>query len=241
MKALVLAGGRGARLGEMSDARNKCMIEVAGRPLIEYSLQCALRAGLSEIVIVVGYRAEELINAYGNGFKGLPIRYVIQQEQKGVVNAIECCREAVGGSDFMLMLGDELLVNPDHRGMVAGFDDDNIFSLCGVVEVKDRSLISRTYSVIQGDDRRIYRLVEKPGNPLNNLMGTGNILFRNEILSYIEGAPINQKRGEKELPDLIQCAVDDGKVVKSYNLCERYINVNSSVELEEAASYFAHL
>jgi len=78
MKALVLAGGRGARLGEMSEARNKCMLEVAGRPLIEYSLECAVSAGLSEIVIVVGYRAEEIINAYGNVYKGRVVRGMSQ-------------------------------------------------------------------------------------------------------------------------------------------------------------------
>lgn len=71
-------------------------------------------------------------------------------------------------------------------------------------------------------------------------MGTGNCLFRKEIFSYIAKTPINKNRGEKELPDLIQCAINDGKIVKPFNLCSRYFNVNLKEEIHDAQSYFAH-
>jgi dTDP-glucose pyrophosphorylase len=61
-------------------------------------------------------------------------------------------------------------------------------------------------------------------------MGTGNILFRNAIFDYLELTPINPSRGEKELPDLIQCAIDDGEAVKLFQVCDHYINVNSPEE-----------
>lgn len=241
MKALILAGGRGKRLGALSESSNKCMTEVRGKPLIEYSLACAVAAGISEIVIVVGYRAEEIINYYGNRFREKPVRYVLQPEQKGLVNAIECARAAIGTDDFMLMLGDELMLNPRHKAMVEAFADKDVFGLCGVVMVEDPELIKRTYSVIQSADGRIFRLIEKPGKPMNNIMGTGNCVFRNRLLAYIDETPINQKRGEKELPDLIQCAIDEGRIVKSYALCDHYVNVNVPGELHRAESYFAHL
>ncbi|UCE87787.1 MAG: NTP transferase domain-containing protein, partial [Deltaproteobacteria bacterium] len=65
MKALILAAGRGKRLGEHSAEHNKCMLPLAGKPLVQYSLENAVRAGVQEIVIVVGYHAEEIINEYG--------------------------------------------------------------------------------------------------------------------------------------------------------------------------------
>jgi glucose-1-phosphate thymidylyltransferase/bifunctional UDP-N-acetylglucosamine pyrophosphorylase/glucosamine-1-phosphate N-acetyltransferase len=76
---------------------------------------------------------------------------------------------------------------------------------------------------------------------MNNLMGTGNCILKNEILNYIPQTPINQKRGEKELVDLIQCAIDEGHVVKSFLICDRYFNVNFPQDIKEAESYFAHL
>jgi len=223
MKALILAGGRGKRLGSATEARNKCMMEVLGKPIIEYSLQCAAHDAVREIVIIVGYRAEEIINRYGNHFAGKRIRYAIQRD------------------DFMLMLGDELLIRPRHEEMLTLFEEQRLFGVCGVVAVEDRSLIRKTYAIIQGPDDEIYRLIEKPRNPMNKWMGTGNCVFKNKLLSYIDETPINQARGEKELPDLIQCAIDDGNIIKSFRICDVYVNVNSRTELAAAESCFAHM
>jgi len=240
MKALILAGGRGKRIGEVSDDRNKCMVKIKGKPLIEYSLDCASQTNISEIVIVVGYKAEEIINTYGNKYNGKSIKYVVQPEQKGLVHAIECAKEAVGKEDFMLMLGDELMIKSKHSEMIKKYRDENLFALCGVIKVEDKNLIKKTYAVIQGVDNRIFRLIEKPANPMNNIMGTGNCVFKNKIFSYIPQTPINQKRGEKELPDLIQCAIDNGKIVKSFVICDKYFNLNLKEDIKEAESYFAH-
>jgi len=217
------------------------MICVNGKPTIEYSLECAANTDVSEIVVVVGYRAEEIINTYGNRYADKSIKYVIQPEPKGLVHAIGCAREAIGKENFMLMLGDEFMVGPRHQEMIDFFEKNKLFGICGVVEVEDIKLISKTYSIIQSVDNQIYRLIEKPKNPMNNIMGTGNCIFRNEILSYIPQTPINQQRDEKELPDLIQCAIDNGNIVKSFVICNKYFNINSNEELREANSYFAHL
>jgi len=241
MKALILAGGRGKRLGSATEARNKCMMEVLGKPIIEYSLQCAAHDAVREIVIIVGYRAEEIINRYGNHFAGKRIRYAIQREQRGLVHAIDSARDALAGDDFMLMLGDELLIRPRHEEMLTLFEEQRLFGVCGVVAVEDRSLIRKTYAIIQGPDDEIYRLIEKPRNPMNKWMGTGNCVFKNKLLSYIDETPINQARGEKELPDLIQCAIDDGNIIKSFRICDVYVNVNSRTELAAAESCFAHM
>ena len=240
MKALILAGGRGKRLDDVYEDKNKCMIEIKKKPLIEYSLDCAGQTNISEIVIVVGYKAEEIINTYGNSYNGKTIKYVIQPEQKGLVHAIECAKDTIGKEDFMLMLGDELMVKPKHSEMIKKYRQEDLFALCGIVNVEDKNLIKKTYAVIQGEDNRIFRLIEKPFNPTNNIMGTGNCVFKNEIFSYIPQTPINQKRGEKELPDLIQCAIDNGKIVKSFVICDKYFNLNLKEDIKEAESYFAH-
>ena len=111
--------------------------------------------------------------------------------------------------------------------MVKTFRDEEAFALCGVLNVEDRDYIRRTYTLFHGEDNRIFRLIEKPRNPTSSIMGTGNCLFKNEILDYIEMTPIHYQRKEKELPDLIQCAVDDGKLVKMFHLCAHYVNLNS--------------
>ena len=241
MRALILAGGRGKRLDDLSLDQNKCMIKVQGRPVIEYSLDCVSTTEIQDIVIVVGYRAENVINHVGTNYKGRRIKYAIQAEQHGLVHAIECAQSLIGGEDFMLLLGDEILIRPRHKEMIELFNKSNAFAICGVLQVEDRSLIKRTYSLIQDDQNRIFRLVEKPRKPLNQFMGTGDCLFRNDIYKYIEYTPIHHERKEKELPDLIQCAIDDGMDVRSFLICDKYTNINTQDDIVLAESFFKNV
>ncbi|GBD97939.1 MAG TPA: nucleotidyltransferase family protein [Nitrospirae bacterium] len=238
MKALILAGGRGKRLDEYSMQKNKCMIEVNGRPVIEYGLDCAVNTDVDEIIIVVGFRASEIINTYGIKYKNKNLKYIVQQEQRGLVHAMECCREELNRDDFILLLGDEILINPKHQELINEFKRDDFFAICGVLKVEDKNLIKRTYNIVQDDKQLIYRLIEKPRNPLNNIMGTGDCVFKNEILSYIEYTPTHHERGEKELPDLIQCAIDDGNKIKSFFICDKYTNINSKEDMLIAEGFF---
>ena len=241
LKALVLAGGRGKRLENVTSNINKCMLPFKGNPLISYSLENAVRAKVSEIIVVVGYRAEDIINYFGNTCQNTRIKYVIQKEQKGIVHAIECACDMIDGSDFMTFLGDEILVNPRHREMMELFYSEHPFVVCGVTKARQNSDISKTYAVIQDNTSTIYRLIEKPRKPLNDIMGTGNCIFKNEIYDYIPYTPINQNRGEKELVDMIQCAIDEGRVVKSFSIGSGYININTEEDIAAVEKLFQNL
>lgn len=215
------------------------MIRVHGKYLIEYNLDCALSVGVDEIVLVVGYKAETIINFLGNSYKGKAIQYVIQSEQKGLVHAIECAQKTISGDDFILMLGDEMLFNPKHQNMIQEFKKNkDIFGMCGIVKASDRNQIKKTYTLIQGPENDIYRLIEKPKNPLNDFQGTGHCLFRNKIYDYIKYTPIHHERNEKELPDLIQCAIDDAMIIKSFIICDKYTNVNTYEDIKMAERFF---
>ncbi len=244
MKALILAGGRGKRMEEHSVERNKCMLLYGGMPLIQHSLEHCARIQPEEIVIVVGYLAEQIINYYGNSYQGMRIRYAIQKEQRGLVHAIETAAPFLGASDFMLFLADEVLLAPNHLAMMEEFSEGGIFALCGVTIPQSPEEVRKTYAILEDEGGRILRLVEKPRKPLNRFQGTGNILLSNGILDYIANTPINQSRQEKELPDLIQCAIDDGHIVKSFPVGGRYVNVNFPADIEvqvETAYSGAHV
>ena len=239
MKALVLAGGRGNRLNELSKEQNKCMIKIRGRHLIEYNLDNALEVDVNEIVLVVGYKAETIINLLGNNYKGKPIKYVIQSEQNGLVHAIECAQQSINEDDFFLMLGDEMLFNAKNLAMINLFKNNKeIFGICGIVKVSDRNQIKKTYTIIQSPNNDIYRLIEKPRHPLNDFQGTGHCVFRNQIYDYIKYTPIHHERNEKELPDLIQCAIDDAMTIKAFIICDKYTNINSRVDIKKAEGFF---
>ena len=239
MKAVILAAGRGKRLKETTEPVNKSMLKFNGRHLIEYSLETARLSKVDEIIIVVGYRAEDIVNQFGIQYENIKIRYVIQEQQKGLVNALEYARNALNGDDFILLLADEILIHPNPMEMIETFQKEKLFVMCGVTQVEDRSQISKTYTVIcNEDDNRIYRLIEKPRNPFNNIMGTGNCIFKNEIFDYVPYTPINYMRKEKELPDLIQCTIDDGNPVKLFHINAKYVNINTPEDISIAEQSF---
>jgi len=231
MKALILAGGRGRRLGKRTTSGNKCMLLMKKRPILEYNIERAAEIDeIDEIIIVIGYGAEKIVNNFGISYQGKKISYVIQWEQKGLVHAIECAKDLVGHDDFFLMLGDEILEESKHKEMMEEFKNKKYFGLCGVAIQTDRNEIRRTYTVLMENDR-ILRLIEKPRNPMNDVQGTGHCVFRSKILDYIDRTPIHPERKEKELPDLIQSAVDDGQMFGIFKICKKYANINSEEDL----------
>jgi L-glutamine-phosphate cytidylyltransferase len=62
MKAIILAAGRGSRMKDLTDDRPKCMVELHGKPLLEWELTALRNAGISDIAIVTGYKRELLAN-----------------------------------------------------------------------------------------------------------------------------------------------------------------------------------
>nr|QBM01210.1 bifunctional protein GlmU [uncultured archaeon] len=234
MKAVILAGGRGRRLGDWTQNRNKSMIKLFEKPIIYYNLEHAVKAGVKEIIIVIGYRGEEIKKGIGKDYRGIPVKYVLQKEQKGLVHAIECAKEAIGNSDFLLMLADEILVDAKIKDMITKFEEGDYYAVCGITHEKDISSVNKTYSAMVNEKGRVFRLIEKPKVAINSIKGTGHCILRNGILDYIERTPINANRREKELVDLIQVAVDDGKGVYVYPLTDKYVNVNTKDDFENA-------
>lgn len=234
LKALILAAGRGRRLLKHTEEINKAMLIFNNKHMIEYSLENALVMDSQEIVIVVGYKAKQVMDFVGSSYKNIPVRYVLQREQKGVVHAIECSKSTIAERNFVLMLADEFFLCPDHPAFVNYFYNENAFAVCGIVHVSNRKRIMKTYSVhADACSQKIAQLIEKPKYPINDIMGTGNILFRNDIFHYVPSTPINPQRGERELPDLIQCAINDNQKVLYFSLAKGYININTTEDLLE--------
>ena len=76
MQAIILAAGMGKRLGELTKNNTKCMLEVNGVSLIDRVLTQLSDLTLSRVIIVIGYKGENLRNYIGNEYKGLKIEYI---------------------------------------------------------------------------------------------------------------------------------------------------------------------
>lgn len=76
MKGLILSAGMGTRLHPLTRTRPKCLVHVAGRPMMEYQLDSLRRAGVDNCTIVVGYMAEAVRRYFGSDYRGVSLSYV---------------------------------------------------------------------------------------------------------------------------------------------------------------------
>ena len=76
MKGLILSAGMGTRLDPLTRTRPKCLVQVAGRPMMEYQLDSLRRAGVKNCTIVVGYMADSVRGHFGSNYRGVSLSYV---------------------------------------------------------------------------------------------------------------------------------------------------------------------
>src|SRR5690349_24256619 len=110
MKAVILAAGKGTRMKELTNEVPKPMLKVQGKPILEHIIQGIAAAGIRDIFIVTGFRAEVIENFFGDGSKwNLRIAYGRQLVQDGTGKAPELAKEFLGTSPFLLTYGDILV------------------------------------------------------------------------------------------------------------------------------------
>src|SRR5438270_9352252 len=102
-KAVILAAGRGTRMRELTAELPKPMIEVRGKPVLQYIVEGLRAAGVGKFLIVVGYRAEAVQNFFGDGSRyKIEIQYTTQDRQDGTGRVVELAKNFVGNSAFVL-------------------------------------------------------------------------------------------------------------------------------------------
>jgi NDP-sugar pyrophosphorylase family protein len=113
MQAVILAAGRGTRLGNLSQNTPKPLVKAKGKSLIEYNLE-KLPRQIDEIIIVVGYLKEQIINQLGFSYEGRKIKYIEQKELLGTGHALHLCR-ALLKDKFLVFMGDDIYAAEDMR------------------------------------------------------------------------------------------------------------------------------
>ena len=111
MQAVILAAGKGLRLRPFTEHHPKPLIPVAGKALIEYTLE-SLPDSISEIIIVVGYLANQIKDHLGDEWHGKPIKYVVQETLQGTGDALLQAKPLVE-QNFLVVNGDDLYAKKD--------------------------------------------------------------------------------------------------------------------------------
>ena len=112
-KALILAAGVGSRLRPITESKPKCLVTVAGRPILDYQIQAYLSAGIKDITIVAGHKTE-MIRQYCNSLEGLNVKIIenVDYEATNNMYSLYLAESELTGQEFILSNGD-VVFEPD--------------------------------------------------------------------------------------------------------------------------------
>jgi UDP-N-acetylglucosamine diphosphorylase/glucosamine-1-phosphate N-acetyltransferase len=229
MKAIILAAGQGTRMGPLTRNRPKVMLPVANMPLLSHVILSARDAGIREFVLVVGFGQEIIKRYFGDGSSmNVSIEYAHQKEQLGTADAVRSAKGFV--KDRFLMLNGDIIVSPLHiRNMVKQSRD--------VVMTARRVDNPSEFGVLEVEDDRVLRIIEKPKKPPTNLANAGIYIFPLAIFDAINKTALSA-RSEYEITESLQLLIDEGMDVGFLTLSGNWLDIGRPWDLLDANEYF---
>jgi len=197
-QAVILAAGEGQRLRPFTVNRPKVMLSIAGKPILQYVVEALAQNGVRDIVLVVGYRKEQVFDYMGAGeHLGVNLTYVTQEKQLGTAHALAQAKGVIG-NEFLVLPGDNLI----EADTIAQF-----------VTIKPEAVLVKRvdnpmrYGVVALDRGMVKEIAEKPEEARSNLVTTGIYAFTTEIFNFIEP--------ELDLPDVLNQMITQGHTINA--------------------------
>jgi NDP-sugar pyrophosphorylase family protein len=206
---VILAGGRGARMGALGDAYPKALMPLAAEPLIGHHLRLLRDLGIREVFVLVGHRSADIVDALGTGQAfGLDVRFVDQGDYLGSAHALGRFRGLVR-RPFVLLLGDYYCSLSDPFRLLRRLDAGA--SAIAAKREPDPRLVGEACELRVDADGRVIEIVEKPAVPHGDLKGCGVYALQPDIFDSVARTPRTALRDEYELTHAIQLHVEAGR------------------------------
>ena len=226
MQMVIICGGLGTRLGHLTKYTPKSMIQIEGKPFLEYQIENLKKQSITDIVLCVGYLSEKIEEYFGNGERfGVNIKYSFEKEkllgQIGAVkNAEPLLKEA-----FFIMYGDSYLSVDLHK--VHNFFMQHDKSALMVV-YKNQDRYDRSNIIIQ--DNMVIGYGEKQRNRDMIYIDYGTSILRKKVLDQVpKDTPYST---EQLFSDLIK-----KQELMAFESEERFYHIGNPEALEEFRNY----
>lgn len=239
MVGVILAAGDGRRLKESSkEDCCKPLIKLKGKRLIEYALDNLVDLDITQAYIVVGREGDLIKKNLGERYKSIKLFYVIQEQQKGLMNAFVQAISCIGSDkSVVLQLSDEIFIDLKIGKIRKTIATEKYDFYCGVTNEDDAEKIKNNFSVATDDEGNMTGCVEKPVEIINNIKGTGFCIFSSravQMLSekYAESLNIN------DLCDYMNFLISESQKGFALHIAEKEFNINTFSDLYEVQTYF---
>ena len=208
MKGIILAGGTGSRLYPLTKVTNKHLLPVGKYPMIFYLIAKMKEAGIKDMMIICGKEhMGSVVNLLGSGHEyGVNFTFRIQDQSRGIAQALGLCQEFVKKDKCMVMLGDNVFQD-NIASFVKDFENQSKGAKILIKQVED----PKRYGVVELSDHKIIGIEEKPQNPKSNYCVTGIYMYDHRVFDVIQTLKPSH-RGELEITDVNNWYVQDGSL-----------------------------
>jgi glucose-1-phosphate thymidylyltransferase len=209
MKGVILAGGTGSRLFPLTLVTNKHLLPVYNKPMLFYPLETLAKAGVNDLLIVVGGKgAGDIVRLVGDGraFGFRSVVFVFQEEAGGIAHAVGLAESFVGNDRFLLMLGDNI-TDADLSDDASEFMTGEVGARLFLKEVSD----PERFGVAVIEDGRVLELIEKPTSLVSHFVVTGIYGFDASVFVKICHT-LPSARGEMEITDITRLYLREGNL-----------------------------
>ncbi len=209
MKGVILGGGTGSRLHPLTKVTNKHLLPVYNRPMIYYPIECLVKSGIDEILLVTGgENAGDYLRLLGNG-KELGVKnlhYTYQEAATGIAGALSLAEDFADGGPICLVLGDNILEYVIKHSVEA-YKMKPAGARILLAQVQN----PQAYGVAEIEGDRVVNIIEKPKNPKTNWAVIGIYFYDNTVFDYVRKLTPSA-RGELEITDVNNYFIKAGRM-----------------------------
>jgi dTDP-glucose pyrophosphorylase len=231
---VVLAAGRGSRLGDLTRSTPKPLLEVGGMPLLLRILAGMSDAGISDVAVITGYRGEMVERSVREC--GLPLRFHFRRQLAldGTARAVSLARDVLGDGPFCFAWGDILVDRGNYPAVVTAASGAD--GALAVNEVDDPWAGAAAYVDAAGF---VARIVEKPppGTSSTRFNNAGFGVLPATVWRHIEQLQPSP-RGEYELPRAVAALVREGSRLRAVPVAGPWWDIGTPDDLAAARAHF---
>ena len=220
IQAVIMAAGKSTRTWPLTLTKPKPLLKVMNKEIIKHNLD-ALQGLVSEVIIIVGFKKEMIIEEIGHKYGKLKIRYAEQKRQLGTGHALKYVEKLIKGK-FIVMGGDDIFSKKDIKACLR-----HKYAVLGC-KVEDPG----RFGVFVVKGKEVKKVVEKPKKFVSGIANAGLYVFDKSVFKF---KLRKSQRGEYEIVDYINALIKKERVV-----CEkvkwRWLSVGNPWDLIEANS-----
>ncbi|EKD57105.1 MAG: putative dTDP-glucose pyrophosphorylase [uncultured bacterium] len=231
---VVLAGGKGTRLGWLGKFLPKSLVPIGQKPMLYYIIKNLKSMKITKIYLLVNYK-KNLIKRYlaeEPEFKEIDFYYIHSQPNLGLAQVIQKTERFIK-EPFVVFLGDDFTICPKISQFPKKGLQKGIVAQEAVIRENDAKILSQTCEVFFDKEGKILKASEKPQKPTSKYRGCGLYFFRPQVFDYIRKTPNSKKTGKREITDTINLIAQDGKAF-AWPLDGVNVNINTQADLVKA-------